>query len=261
MGYSILILGGGNMGGAMARALNAKSEYSVSVVEQDAAKREALSGVGITTHATLNDAAHSDVLVLAIKPQQFGEMSGALSQHAGTHKPLLLSVMAGIPLSALTTISPRAVRAMPNLPAVINESMSVLCAPSLDSGSRALAEMIFTSIGEVAWVEEEAQLHAVTAVSGSGPAYVFALMEAMQAAAIAQGLPASLAKELVAQTVKGAAMLADDETVEPGELRAAVTSKGGTTEAALAVLNSADFTSLVARMIAAASARSKELSA
>lgn len=252
---NILIIGGGNMGGAIARALVGDARYTVAVVEQDEAKRAALGALGCETYEALADAKPADIAILAIKPQQFAAMRDALS---AMKLPLLVSIMAGIPLAALQAISPHVVRAMPNLPAMIGESMTVLCAPEAPDELRSAVTQLFEAIGRVAWVEEEA-LHAVTAISGSGPAYLFAFMEAMQHAASLHGLSPELARELVTQTVKGAAVLVSQSTDDAATLRAQVTSKGGTTEAALAALAEGDFTGLVKSAVDAASRRSSEL--
>lgn len=260
MNRSILIIGGGNMGGAIAKALHASPEISVSLVETDEARRRAFAILGIPTFATLAEAPYADSYLLAIKPQQFSAYSSEIKAALSNASPLLISIMAGIPLAALQCISPRAVRVMPNLPAIIHESMSVLCAPTLDNASRNFAEQLFTTIGATAWVEEEDQLHAVTAISGSGPAYLFAFMEALEAAALAQGLNAALAKKLVLQTIRGGALLADQSSETITTLRTQVTSKGGTTEAALNALNDAKLQAIIMSATAAAANRSHELS-
>jgi len=259
MNHSILIIGGGNMGGAIAQALHAVPEFSVSVIESDAERRNAFSILGIPAFAALTQAPKADSYLLAIKPQQFANYASEMKTTIGNASPLIISIMAGISLSALHAISPNAVRVMPNLPAIIRESMSVLCAPSLDAASRAIVEKIFATIGAVAWVEDENQLHAVTAISGSGPGYLFAFMEGLLAAATAQGLPPELAKTLVTQTLRGAALLADQSAESPATLRAQVTSKGGTTEAALAVLTQGNLHALITAATTAATNRSKEL--
>lgn len=253
----ILVIGGGNMGGAMALRWH-RAGYDVTVIEPDEARRNNLATQGLTCHTALEDAPQADIAILAIKPQQFIEAQTALCR-ALAHDPLLVSILAGTPLMGLHTICTRAVRAMPNLPALIGESMSVLCAPSLAADTRAKVTELFTAIGQVAWVEAENDLHAVTAISGSGPAYVFAFMEALEAAAIQQGLPRDLARQLVMQTLRGAALLADMSDKDAATLRRDVTSKGGTTEAALTALTQGEFAALVARAAAAAAERSKAL--
>ena len=259
MNHSVLIIGGGNMGGAIARALHAAPSFSVSIIETNDTARAGFAITGIPAFATLAEAPKADTYLLAIKPQQYAGYTSELKAALGNATPLLISIMAGIPLAALNTISPRAVRVMPNLPATIHESMSVLCAPALDAASRSFAESLFATIGKTAWVEVEEQLHAVTAISGSGPAYVFAFMEALEAAALAHNLPPELARNLVTQTVRGAALLADQSSDSAATLRAQVTSKGGTTEAALAALSTGQFQALITAAADAAAARSREL--
>lgn len=254
----ILILGGGNMGGALARCWHAARIAKVEVVETDAARRAALTAEGITCHADLAQAPQDcAALILAIKPQQFAPMQAQLAQAA--RDTLLISIMAGIPLASLQQVSPRAVRVMPNLPAMIGESMSVACAPALDAPHRALVTLLFEAVGKIAWVEEEAQLHAVTAISGSGPGYVFAFMEALEAAAAKLNLTPELARTLVLQTLRGAALLADQSPESATTLRQNVTSPGGTTQAALTVFSEKNLTSLVEEATAAAARRSREL--
>ncbi len=244
----------------MARRWHAAHAGSVHVVESDASRRAALTAEGITCYATLADAPQSDIYLIAIKPQQFADYALEMkSRLSGASSPLILSIMAGITLSQLHHISPHAVRIMPNLPAVIGESMSVACAPALDAPTREYVTTLLARVGSVAWVEDESKLHAATAISGSGPAYLFAFMEALQQAAMASGLDADLAKKLVTQTMRGAALLADQSPDDAATLRAQVTSKSGTTEAALVVFTQGDLAALVAKAIAAAENKSKEL--
>lgn len=257
--HPIIIIGGGNMGGAIASRWHAAHAGSVHVVEHDATRREALTKLGITTHAVLEHAPLAATYLLAIKPQQFAENISEFRHIMGDREPLLISIMAGVPLSALQKITPHAVRVMPNLPAIIGESMSVACAPGLTKISERTVTKLFDAIGSVAWVEDEDQLHAVTAISGSGPAYVFAFMEALEHAATEAGLDAELAAHLVAQTLRGAALLAEQSPIDVATLRAQVTSKGGTTEAALNAFAEGKLEALVTRAVKAADARSKSL--
>lgn len=259
MSKVITIIGGGNMGGAIATRWRAATLHAIHVIELNEQRRAALETQGMTAHASLADAPRSDIYLLAIKPQQFAGYVDELHTVFNGAKPLLISIMAGTPLKDLQQLSPNAVRVMPNLPATIGESMSALYAPALDTALHQQVSELFNHIGSVAWVEEEAQLHAVTAISGSGPGYVFAFMEALEKAAQAQGLSPSLARQLVTQTLKGAALLADTSTENAATLRAQVTSKGGTTEAALQVFAAGDLETLVARAAAAAAKRSEEL--
>lgn len=259
MKHPILILGGGNMGGALARCWQAARIAPVVVVEQDAARRAVLAAEGITCHAALEDAPRAcAALVLAIKPQQFVPMQQMLTQWVGK-ETLLVSIMAGIPLADLQQVAAQAVRVMPNLPALIGESMSVAYASALQERQHAFVTLLFEAVGKIAWVEEEAQLHAVTAISGSGPGYVFAFMEALEAAAMHLGLAPELARMLVAQTLRGAALLADQSSDNTATLRRNVTSPGGTTQAALAVFSEKHLARLVEEATVAAARRSQEL--
>lgn len=257
----IVILGGGNMGGALAVRWHTARLAPVHVVEKDPERRAALAEFGIIPHATLAEAPREALaLVLAIKPQQFAAMVDELTAYASAHM-LLISILAGTRIAALQQISERAVRVMPNLPAQIGESMSVGYAPAtLDAQDRARAELWFETVGQFAWVEQEELLHSVTAISGSGPAYVFAFMEALEAAAITQGLDAEIARQLVRQTVRGAALLADGSQEDVATLRRNVTSPGGTTEAALKIFEQGQLADLIKRASAAAAKRSGELS-
>jgi pyrroline-5-carboxylate reductase len=152
------------------------------------------------------------------------------------------------------------VRAMPNRPALIGAGISALYAdPHVPEAARALATRLIEAVGSIVWVGAEAHLDAVTAVSGSGPAYFFLLIELIEAAAIAEGLPPAVARRLAVDTAAGAAALAQTSGDDPTTLRAQVTSKGGTTAAALAVFDAGDLRGIVARAVAAAARRSREL--
>lgn len=257
--HPIIIFGGGAMGGALAREWYASKITGIYVVERDPVRRAALSAGGIRAFATLEDVpVEKSILVLAIKPQQMATLGEATLARIGQCR-LLISIMAGVSLAALAALSPHSVRVMPNLPAQIAEGMSVACAPSLDAGRRNTVTTIFGEVGRVAWVEDEALLHAVTAISGSGPAYLFAFMEALEEAAVAQGLDATLARILVGQTMRGAALLATESEIPVAGLRQQVTSPGGTTEAALAMFIQHGLCGLVARAVEAAAERSKAL--
>lgn len=254
----IILIGGGNMGGAMALHWHAANAGSVAVVERDASRRAYFAAQGITCVETLAEAPRGAIYVLAIKPQQFAAFMPELRD---ANIPLLVSIMAGVTLAQLHGVCEQSVRVMPNLPAAIGESMSVLCAPALADATRSELDALFLVIGRVAWVADEQELHAVTAISGSGPAYVFALMEALEQAAMAQGLSAVLAKQLVAQTFRGAALLAAESPLSSTQLREQVTSKGGTTHAALEALTAGHFEALILAAVEAAAARSKSLAA
>ena len=257
----LIIIGGGNMGTALAIRWHTARIGAVHVVEPDVTRHRDLNNKGITCHARLQDAPKkSSVLALAIKPQMLPEMMGELHDAAmQSGSTLLLSVIAGIPLDTLKQISPNCARVMPNLPAMIGESMSVAFAPEIDTLGHKIVTHLFESIGKLAWVEDESLLHAATAISGSGPGYVFAFMEALERAAVAQGLTQELAHQLVRQTLRGAALLAEQSPSSVSTLRQNVTSPGGTTEAALGVFTQAGLGQIVIDAAAAAAARSKAL--
>ena len=176
---------------------------------------------------------------------------------------IVVSIMAGRTLSSLAGALPRdaaVARAMPNLPAAIGRGISVAVARRTSAAQRALAQKLLAAAGAVEWVEDESLLDAVTAVSGSGPAYVFLLAEALAQAGVAAGLPASLAAKLARETVAGAGELLHRSTLEAATLRENVTSPGGTTAAALEVLGGKDgMAMLMTKAVAAAAKRSREL--
>ncbi len=265
----LLLLGGGKMGGALlegwlARGLPANEAH---VVEPDAARRAALAALGpLRLHPTIAEVPaglRPAALVLAVKPQVMDgvlEELGAVAAGSG----FVLSIAAGKPIAtferAFGTDRP-IVRAMPNTPAAVGRGVTVLCAnAACDAAVRAGAGALMAAVGAIAWIEDEDLMHAVTALSGSGPAYVFLLAEAMAAAGTRLGLPAGLAGTLARATVSGAGELLHRSDEPAAALREAVTSPGGTTEAALEVLMRADgLQGLLTEALAAAARRSREL--
>jgi pyrroline-5-carboxylate reductase len=207
----------------------------------------------------------AEVVVLAVKPQQMRAVSLALRPHLADPKPLVISVAAGIPHAALARwFGPEVplVRTMPNRPALNGFGATGLYAPpSLEAAPRALAESIMAAVSATVWVEHESQMDTVTALSGSGPAYFFLFMEALEAAAHERGLPTAVAHKLTLETAFGAAQMARQSSESLSVLREQVTSKGGTTAAALAVLDAAGLRAIVAHAVAAADRRSAELAA
>lgn len=212
-------------------------------------------------------ASAADVLVFAVKPQQLHVVAAELASIAAARDPLVVSIAAGVrepDLSAWLGYDAAVVRCMPNTPALLRCGASGLYAnPRVSDAQRQMAEQILAAAGVVVWVDNEVQLDAVTAVSGSGPAYFFLLMEAIQQAGVELGLPAEQAQLLTLQTALGAARMAleSDGQPSPALLRERVTSPGGTTERALAVLGQGDFNALVARAVCGAAERCTELSA
>lgn len=201
-------------------------------------------------------------VVFAVKPQNAAETLPQYRRFAG--KAVFLSIMAGRTIDGMRALlgeGASIVRAMPNTPAAVRQGVTVACpGAGVGTAQRVLCERLLQAIGVVAWVEDEALLDPVTAVSGSGPAYVFLLAELMEQAAREQGIPADLARLLARQTVAGSGALLAASKEDAAELRVAVTSPGGTTERALAVLMAADaWPAAIARAIADATKRSREL--
>jgi pyrroline-5-carboxylate reductase len=255
---TILILGGGNMGGAFATRWIAAGHPSAQllVVEPSALRRATLNDLGLATFPALEDVtATPDILLLAIKPQSFAEVKSKIEKR--WPDVLVISIMAGVMLAEIPAA--RRARVMPNLPASLGFGISVCFASSLAPVDRKKVEDLFAACGEVVWIEDENQFHAVTAISGSGPAYLFSFTEALEGAARSLGLEASLAHHLVAQTLRGSVAMASATSAEAAVLRAQVTSKGGTTEAALEVLHER-LQLLLKQSVDAAAARSHALS-
>lgn len=261
----IAFLGGGNMAGALIGGLIAKGTdaRALSVIEMSPAAREKL-GARYPIHlSTAPDAQmqQADVLVLAVKPQ---DMKRALASISGFSKEkLIVSVAAGITIKTLMRWLDghrKIVRCMPNTPALIGAGITGLFAsPEVEKSERQRAETILSAVGEVVWMPEERLLDPVTAVSASGPAYVFWFIEQLAASAEQLGIPKDAALKLAKQTVLGAAQLASQSPESPETLRKNVTSKGGTTEAALKVFDEAKLAEHFARAVAAASKRGEEM--
>ena len=207
-------------------------------------------------------ASGADLIVLAVKPQDMATATRSLAA-AGDSRRVVLSIAAGIRLANLATwlgSHVPVVRAMPNRPALIGAGITAACAGAgVSETERARAEWVLAAAGQVVWLDDESQMDAVTAVSGSGPAYFFLLIEAIEDAGTALGLPRETARRLAVQTALGSARMAAEGTDPPELLREQVTSRGGTTAAALAVLESADLRGIFARAIDAAARRSAEL--
>jgi pyrroline-5-carboxylate reductase len=238
---NILFIGGGKMMQAIALGLIARGApaSTMQVVEPDANTSESLRQMGISVVPSAADVVDSiDVVILAVKPQVMRE---ALQPLAGKlRRQLVISIAAGIrtrELSAWLNFA-NVVRAMPNTPALIQAGISGLYASdAVLVASRHTAESLLATIGKTFWVREEAMLDAVTAVSGSGPAYVFYAIEALETAALKLGFDASTARMMALETFRGASLLAAQSSDAPATLRANVTSKRGTTEAAITVFD------------------------
>jgi pyrroline-5-carboxylate reductase len=257
----LCFLGGGNMAGALIGGLVAKgfAARDIAVVEMSPQAREKLAAKWPVRISTAPDAAlqGADVLVIAVKPQ---DMRAALASISGFSKEkLVVSVAAGIGIDALSRWlggHRRIVRCMPNTPGLIGAGITGLyAAPEVGKGEREKAETILRAVGEVVWLPEERLIDPVTAVSASGPAYVFWFIEQLAAAAEKLGIGKEDALKLAKQTVLGAAQLASQSPESPGTLRQNVTSKGGTTEAALKVFDEEKLAERFIRAVEAASAR------
>lgn len=260
----IAFIGGGNMAGALIGGLikSGRRPADILVVEPFEAQREKLAAQHGVLAMSAADArlATAARVVWAVKPQLFAEAAAPCRPFV--HGALQLSVMAGIRSDtiAAATGSQRVVRAMPNTPALIGQGITGLYArDSVDAAERAAVESLLAPTGRTLWVSDEPDLDAVTALSGSGPAYVFYLLEAMGAAAAEMGLTPDQGRALAQATVAGAAALAGQSSETPAMLRQQVTSKGGTTHAALTVMEAAGVGPAIVHAIRAAQQRAKEL--
>ncbi len=268
MNRIIAFIGGGNMAGALIHGLieDGTDPGRILVSEPDAGRREQLAArFGVrTTEDNAAAASQATVLVLAVKPQVLRQVAQELAPTLAQSRPLCISIAAGIRHGALQRWLGEQVplvRAMPNTPAMLQAGATGLYAPpTLPGEQREAAEHVLRAVGVVIWVEKEALMDAVTAVSGSGPAYFFLFMEAMEAAALELGLPADTARLLVRQTAQGATRMALESELGLPELRLGVTSPGGTTERAIATFEQGGLRDLVRRALVAARDRSRELS-
>lgn len=253
----ILLVGLGKMGGALLSGWSKNPSIIVSSLDPQNNDADYQSTSEIN--------AAFDIILLAVKPQVMKEVAEGL-KHLATPDTLILSIAAGINISFYESIfgtGQPVIRVMPNTPALIGKGMSVLCGNAfITPAQKQTAIDLLAAVGMADWIDDENLMDAVTAVSGSGPAYVFYLIETMTEAGVKAGLPPALAERLARQTVIGAATLADvDKDTPATTLRQNVTSKGGTTEAALTVLMVEDGLSpIMTRAINAATQRGKELS-
>ncbi|WP_299152069.1 pyrroline-5-carboxylate reductase [uncultured Tateyamaria sp.] len=257
----LVLLGCGKMGSAMLAGWLARGLPATSVWVMDPAPSDWLRGSGVHVNAPLPDA--PAVVLIAVKPQMMGDALLELVGFGGSDT-VFVSVAAGTPLSAFEAVfgaDTPIVRAMPNTPAAVGQGITAICANAAGQGALDEAETLLSAVGAVVRLEDEAQMDAVTGVSGSGPAYVFHMIETLAAGGVAQGLPPELAMTLAKATVAGAGALAAAAKEDPGQLRINVTSPNGTTQAALEVLMDEQngFPALLPRAVAAAAARSREL--
>jgi pyrroline-5-carboxylate reductase len=261
----ITFLGGGNMADALIGGLLKQgfAPADIQVVELNPDNREKLSKTyGVTCHAGPVAAAWAaDLIVLAVKPQQ---MKGAVAPLVGNlSRQVVVSIAAGLQLESLSRWlggHRKLVRTMPNTPALIGAGITGLYAlPEVTADERAAAERVLRAVGSTVWIDDESRMDAVTAVSGSGPAYVFLFIEALQQAAAELGFTPDQARQLSIETVLGAARLAVQSDEPASVLRERVTSKGGTTEAALKVMAEKGVKEGIVAGVLAADARGREL--
>jgi len=260
----ISFIGGGNMTRALVTGLkqNGFNMPDINVVEPEAEKRAQLKAeFGVNVSEQLPSVSGSDVIVLAVKPQQLRDLSISLGSLLS--KQLVISIAAGIRTQDLARWLggyQAIIRVMPNTPAQIQAGISALYAmPEVSSTQHQQAELILRAVGKLLWLDDEAKMDAVTAISGSGPAYVLYFIEAMQQAALELGLSQDEARNLSLQTFIGASQLAIQSDETPATLRSQVTSKGGTTEQAIFTLEAASVKSAIIKAAKAAAEKSADL--
>lgn len=263
----IAFIGGGNMASAIIGGLMAQSHYSaanIRVSDPNEEKRHQLEGrYGVSTCANNLDAIEgADILILAVKPQAMKTVLTSIQTELQARQPLLLSIAAGISIDNLHQWSgcEAIVRCMPNTPAMVREGATALVArDSVTEAQRQQANRLMEAAGITVWLDDEKDIDAVTALSGSGPAYYFLMMEAMIAAGVKLGLTEEVARKLTLQTAMGAGAMAVRADVGPDELRRRVTSPGGTTEQALFTFEGAHLRDIVNAAMKAAHLRADEL--
>ncbi len=264
---TLTFIGGGNMAGSLIGGLIADgwSPGRIQVADPDPARISQLTErfSVITTRDNSEAIASADAVVLAVKPQILHEVAVQIAPAIRQYQPVVISIAAGIRETALrdwlgedTAI----VRCMPNTPAVVQSGATALYANArVSEEQRSLAESVLRAVGLALWVDDEAQMDAVTALSGSGPAYFFLFMEALQAAGTELGLPADTARLLTLQTAFGAAKMALESREDAASLRRQVTSPGGTTERAIEVFTQEALPAMILKALQAAAGRSREL--
>lgn len=257
---NIYFLGGGNMAAAIAGGLVKQGGYNIRIADRGVEKRERLAReLGVQVSEKLPVLSADDVLVLAVKPQ---DMQTAC-EGVQTNGALVLSVAAGLSIDTLSRYlggARRIVRIMPNTPSKVGLGVSgMFAADGASETDKRLAQNVMAAVGETVWLVNEAQMHAITGITGSGPAYVFYLMNALQAAAVRQGFDEATARRLSLATFKGAAALADLSGEDFSVLQQNVASKGGTTFAAIEAFNAHRLPEAVEAGVKACVARSQEM--
>jgi pyrroline-5-carboxylate reductase len=259
----IAFIGAGNMAESLVRGLlrNGHDPVAVTAADPDPGQRERIAGLGAHTEASNNAAIEgAQVVVLAVKPQLLRRVVVDLTLEASQ---LVISIAAGVPLRGLESWcrpGQPIVRCMPNTPALLGAGITALYANlEVNQAQRERAQSILRAAGKTLWVDEERQLDAVTAVSGSGPAYFFYLMEAMIQAGTRLGLDVETATLLTLETAYGAALMAREGAATPGTLRQNVTSPGGTTARALSILDAGGTSGIILDALTGAATRAREL--
>lgn len=269
MATKITFIGAGNMASSLAGGLIAKGFEPTALTVSDISDQQlqaARSTLGVaTSRDNLTACAKADVIVIAVKPQVVAEVIPPLRAIVAQRKSLVISIVAGTPLSRFAEwLGPDAavVRCMPNTPALVELGATGMFAnDKVSDAQREQAKQILSAVGLALWLDNEDQIDAITALSGSGPAYFFLVMEAMIAAGTALGLSEAVARQMTLQTALGAAHMAITSDVGPAELRRRVTSPGGTTQRALEIFEQAELREVFGKALKGAYDRSKELAA
>ena len=269
MTRQIVFIGAGNMASALIGGLIADgiAPEQITATDPSDSRREALqAATGVRTQAdNVAAVAQAEIVVLAVKPQVLREVALQIADPIRTQQPLVISIAAGVHSDSLREWlgnEVAIVRTMPNTPALVQSGATVLYATNeVSEAQREQAESLMRAVGLTQWLNEESLMDAVTALSGSGPAYLFLVMEALESAGRALGLPAETARLLTLQTAFGAARMAQESAQPPEVLRAQVTSPGGTTEKAVEILEDGGIHALFHQALTAARDRSIELSA
>ena len=269
MDRTLAFIGGGNMAGSLIGGLIADGwdPDSIRVADPDSVRTSRLAErfavITSQDNSTLID--NADAVILAVKPQVMHGIIKEIAPEINRSQALVISIAAGIRASTLADwlgAGTAIVRCMPNTPALVQSGATALYAsPQASEDQRSLAESVLRAVGLTLWVDDEAQMDTVTALSGSGPAYFFLFMEALQAAGSKLGLPADSARLLALQTAFGAAKMALESREDAATLRRQVTSPGGTTEQAIATFQQAGLEEIVLKAVQAAAERSRELAA
>ena len=257
---NVCFLGGGNMTTAIVAGMTQQGGYEIEVIDRNQNKRQYLSErYQIRTSDKLTELATTDILILAVKPQDMQQATAGIRLNGA----LVLSIAAGLTINTLSQFldnHQRIIRIMPNTPCQIGQGISGMYAPAdICEADKTIAENIMRTTGEVVWLEDENGINRIAGISGSGPAYVFYFLNALQQAAIQQGFSPEEAHRLTLGTFKGAVNLAEQSGTEFAQLQKNVTSKGGTTFAATSVFDQHQLTQVVIDGVAASVARAEEM--